>query len=243
MSTVLLYADEPILAVGLRRILEDVDGLELVYVSHNLDDLGDQLKLFRPDILLLDLTAEITFGVLCDLRETDASTKIVLWVHGISTEMALQSVSLGVRGILRHTMGVETLVNCLTCVSQGQLWFDKALTDSLLTTTRHSLTRREGQLVALISQGLKNKEIAHQMDVSEGTVKVYMSRLFQKLGVNDRFELALYGLKNLAPNARVAEATSVSAAKRRAALPEQPPRLFFMERAAAAGQGGSVSKK
>jgi DNA-binding CsgD family transcriptional regulator len=60
-----------------------------------------------------------------------------------------------------------------------------------------ALTKRESQLVALLSQGLKNKEIASTLQISEGTVKVYLSRLFQKVGVKDRFELALYGLRNL----------------------------------------------
>src|SRR5207253_4649867 len=90
-----------------------------------------------------------------------------------------------------------TLLRCLTCVEDGELWFEKALTDTLMSTRRYALTRREGQLVALLSQGLKNKEIATAMSISEGSVKVYLSRLFQKLQVKDRFELALFGLKNL----------------------------------------------
>jgi DNA-binding CsgD family transcriptional regulator len=60
-----------------------------------------------------------------------------------------------------------------------------------------ALSRREGELVSLLSQGLKNKEIASQLSIGEGTVKVYLSELFEKVGVKDRFELALYGLKNL----------------------------------------------
>jgi DNA-binding CsgD family transcriptional regulator len=59
------------------------------------------------------------------------------------------------------------------------------------------LTRREGQLVTLLPQGLKNKELAYALGITEGTVKVYLSKLFKKLGVNDRFELALYALKNV----------------------------------------------
>src|SRR5450759_2395324 len=74
---------------------------------------------------------------------------------------------------------------------------EKALTDSFLCARRVALTQREGQLVSLLSQGLKNKEIATTLMISEGTVKVYLSRLFQKVGVKDRFELALFGLKNL----------------------------------------------
>jgi DNA-binding CsgD family transcriptional regulator len=82
-------------------------------------------------------------------------------------------------------------------VQAGELWFEKALTDSFLCARRVALTQREGQLVSLLSQGLKNKEIATTLMISEGTVKVYLSRLFQKVGVKDRFELALFGLKNL----------------------------------------------
>jgi DNA-binding CsgD family transcriptional regulator len=88
-------------------------------------------------------------------------------------------------------------VKCLQKVNAGELWFEKALTDSFLCARRVALTQREGQLVSLLSQGLKNKEIATMLTISEGTVKVYLSRLFQKVGVKDRFELALFGLKNL----------------------------------------------
>lgn len=236
MSNVLLCADEPILAEGLRRILDNVPGLDLVGCCPRLEDLRGQIEALQPDILLVDLTADVTFSVLSGLREAVSTSRIVLWVHAISTELALQSMSLGVRGILRRTLPVETLVRCLMRVNEGELWFEKALTDSIMTARSYSLTRREGQLVALLSQGLKNKEIATALNISEGTVKVYMSRLFQKLGVKDRFELALYGLRNLAPGSRVTEASTVSAAKRQTAPLWQPPRSFFVERMPVASQ-------
>ncbi len=161
--------------------------------------------------------------------------KIVLWVHTISTELALQAMSLGVRGILRKTLPIETLLRCLTRVNDGELWFEKALTDSIMSARRYSLTRREGQLVSLLSQGLKNKEIATALNISEGTVKVYLSRLFQKLGVKDRFELALYGLKNLTPGGGSMENTT--AGGRKPVTPVwQPPRSFFVERIPAQSQ-------
>lgn len=182
----------------------------------------------QPDILLVDLTAGVNFGVLSGLHEVASHAKIVLWVHAISTELALQAMSLGVRGILRKTLPVETLLRCMTRVNEGELWFEKALTDSIMSARRYSLTRREGQLVSLLSQGLKNKEIATALNISEGTVKVYLSRLFQKLGVKDRFELALYGLKNLTPGGG---STDASSDPRRPATPIwQPPRSFFVEK-------------
>jgi len=136
-------------------------------------------------------------------------------------------MSLGVRGILRKTLPTETLLRCLTRVMDGELWFEKALTDSIMSARRYSLTRREGQLVSLLSQGLKNKEIATALNISEGTVKVYLSRLFQKLGVKDRFELALYGLKNLAPGGSLENGEKPTSA---GAPVWQPPRSFFVER-------------
>jgi DNA-binding CsgD family transcriptional regulator len=82
-------------------------------------------------------------------------------------------------------------------VAEGGLWFEETLKTSFSNAKAVALTRRESQLVSLLSHGLKNKEIASTLFITEGTVKVYLSRLFQKLGVKDRFELALYGLKNL----------------------------------------------
>jgi len=135
--------------------------------------------------------------VLTEMKHAMMSSKIVLWVNSISTELAFQAMGLGVRGILRKTLPTDLQVKCLQKVQAGELWFEKALTDSFLCARRVALTQREGQLVSLLAQGLKNKEIASTLMISEGTVKVYLSRLFQKVGVKDRFELALFGLKNL----------------------------------------------
>jgi two-component system nitrate/nitrite response regulator NarL len=225
MPTVLLCSDEPILAEGLSRILAECEDLEFAG-STSATQLRERLEAQSPDLLLLDLTAEVNFALLNSIQEAAAASKIVLWVRAISSELALQAMSTGVRGVLRRTLPVETLVRCLTRVQDGELWFEKTLTDSLMTTRRYSLTRREGQLVALLSQGLKNKEIATAMGISEGSVKVYLSRLFQKLDVKDRFELALFGLKNLTPGQN-----SLGPARPASDTPMwQAPRSFFVER-------------
>jgi two-component system, NarL family, nitrate/nitrite response regulator NarL len=208
MATVMLCAEEPILAEGLRQTLNNVAELELVDYCPLLADLHEQVRIIQPDILLLEMTPEVTFSVLSSLRRAIPSLRVVVWVHAISVELALQAMTLGVRGILRTTMPLETLVRCLTRVSEGELWFEKGLTDAIMTARSYSLTPRQSQLVSLLTQGLKNKEIATALNISEGTVKVYMSRMFQKLEVKDRFELALYGLRNLTPGSRVSALTT-----------------------------------
>jgi DNA-binding NarL/FixJ family response regulator len=197
MTQILLYSGEPMLARGRESVLRQVEEFELLPTCSTLAGLMQQATDSSPDLLLLDLTPEITFAALSKLKRTLTNSKIVLWVNSISTELAFQAMGLGVRGVLRKTLATELQVRCLQKVQAGELWFEKALTDGFLGARRVALTRREGQLVCLLSQGCKNKEIATNLMISEGTVKVYLSRLFEKVGVKDRFELALYGLKNL----------------------------------------------
>src|ERR1041384_2328571 len=230
MTRIVLYSDQPILAQGLRSVLTGVAGYELHSVATTMPALMETMVTQQPDIILMDLTSEVTFGALSEMKRAMANTKIVLWVHTISTELAFQAMGLGVRGILRKTLPTDLLTKCLEKVQEGELWFEKALTDSFLSAKRIALTQREGQLVSLLSQGLKNKEIATALLISEGTVKVYLSRLFQKLGVKDRFELALYGLKNLAPSANSLEGANEDPARKSPAAIWQPPRSFFVER-------------
>jgi two-component system nitrate/nitrite response regulator NarL len=190
MTRVYLYSDQPILAKGLEAVLIVTGRLQLESSYSGIPELVKRLQTDAPDILLLDLTPEVTFGVLSDIKRVVQESKLVLWVNAISTELAFQAMGLGVRGILRKTLPVELQVKCLQKVHEGELWFEKALTDSFLAAKRVALSQREGQLITLLSRGLKNKEIAFILQITEGTVKVYLSHLFQKVGVKDRFDLA-----------------------------------------------------
>ena len=109
MATMLLCCDEPVLAEGLTVILTQAGLFDLVSCCSNVDDLHSQLELHQPDLLLMDLTAKFTFSLLSGLQNLVQHTKIILWVHSISTELALQAMSLGVRGVLRKTVPIEAL--------------------------------------------------------------------------------------------------------------------------------------
>jgi two-component system nitrate/nitrite response regulator NarL len=197
MTRILLYSDEPVLIKGLESVLLEAEGFDLLPTCPTVAALMEQMTAGASDLVLVDLTEAITFAVLSEMKLATMAPKILLWVNSISTELAYQAMGLGVRGILRKTLPTDLMVKCLQKVQAGELWFEKTLTDNFLCARRVALTRREGQLVSWLSQGMKNKEIATAMRISEGTVKVYLSRLFQKVGVKDRLELALFGLKNL----------------------------------------------
>ncbi len=200
MTQLLLYSKDPVLARGLESVLRQAGGFDLLPLCGTLAELTEEIGHKTPDLILLDGGPELTFAVLSEMHRA-TSSKIVLWMNSISIELACQAVGLGIRGILRKTLPPELQVKCLRQVQAGQLWFEKALVDDFVSARRVTLTPREGQLMTLLSQGLKNKEIALRLMVTEGTVKVYLSRLFQKAGVKDRFELALLSLKNLSVEA------------------------------------------
>ncbi len=242
MTRLLLYTDEPILARGLETVLAQAAGYRLSGICRSTSSIIEQAILERPDMLLLDLTPELSFGALLDVQRRVPTARIVLWVRSISTELAYQAIEHGVRGILRKTHPPDVLLKCLQMVADGGLWFEEALKAGFASMRMISLTRRESQLVSLLSQGLKNKEIATTLFISEGTVKVTLSRLFQKLGVKDRFELAAFGLKNMPSGEAIVEALQPGAAlpQRKDAGQSRWLRSLVLERppTRARGRGG-----
>lgn len=104
---------------------------------------------------------------------------------------------MGARGILLKTLPADQLGGHLRRIALGEICVDESLMSSFVELFTVTLTKRESELLTLLAQGLKNREIASALSISEGTVKVYLSRLFDKTGVKDRYQLAMYGLRNL----------------------------------------------
>jgi DNA-binding NarL/FixJ family response regulator len=195
MICVLLYCDQPILAKGWEAVLSATVQFRFEGSLFSVPELLQYLQTSTCDILLLDSKPEVALGIISDNQRMLKDIKLVLWVDAISAGQAFQAMGLGVRGILRKNLPTELQVKCLRKVYEGELWFEKTLTDNLLNSKPVTLSRRESQLITLLSHGLKNKEIGSTLQISEGTVKVYLSHLFKKVGVRDRFELVLFGLK------------------------------------------------
>jgi DNA-binding NarL/FixJ family response regulator len=199
MTRILLCVGEPILAKGIEQLLRQIEGFELLPTCSGVTALMKSISNgAAPDLVLLDLAPDVTFAVIAELKRATADAKIVLRVNSASTGLACQAMGLGVRGLLRKQLPAGLQVKCMQRVLQGELWFEKALTDGSVSLSNGVvLTGREGEVVSLLAQGLTDKEIAATLKVAEGAVKVDLSRLFAKVGVKDRFELALFGLKTL----------------------------------------------
>jgi two-component system, NarL family, nitrate/nitrite response regulator NarL len=182
--------------MALEVLLRPSDDISLLPIVSDVDALVQQVASRKPQVLLLAVDTSVDWGLLNQLRRESPDTKVVMWLHEITPELAYQAIECGVRGILRKSLPPEMIAKCVRKVEAGELWFEKALTQTFLSGRTVKVSKREGELITLVTQGLKNKEIASVMGITEGTVKVYLSRLFGKIGARDRFELALIGLRN-----------------------------------------------
>lgn len=195
--TILVITDEPIVELGMRSLCASDASLELVGVERSHESALGALAAHRPSVVLYGLSGEIDLNSIQDLRRISPSTIVILWTRDISTEIAHQAVSLGVRGFLSKHSPVDRLKECIEVAARGELWMEQSLTLSLLNSRPVRLSKRQSQLLQLLVQGLKNKEIAAALGIAEGTVKAYLTALFEKVGARDRFELALFGLKTV----------------------------------------------
>jgi DNA-binding NarL/FixJ family response regulator len=192
-----LYTQLSFVAEGLAAVFGTHADLDLVARRDSLSGTLDGLKSTRPDVLLVHLLSGVKLSELREIRSADSRCQIVLWGQELEGEFAFQAIRLGVRSILPGNISIEDFLAAVRNVHQGGLYFEKNLLESMLSQKLVALTQRQGQIVSLVAQGLKNKEIAYSMGITEGTVKVYLYKLFQKLGMNDRLDMALYGRKNL----------------------------------------------
>lgn len=191
-----VYENEPIVSEAVRFIFSHTNDIQLGNILGAASQIVPEVQHTAPDVLLLSLTPDLHLGILAQLHET-APCRIVLWARSFSREFAHQAMDLGVRGILQRTCSIELLIKCLHKVHEGELWFDRQLTAMEASYRRVALTPRQSQLAEMVADGLRNKEIADSLAISEGAVKVYLSHLFEKLGIEDRTGLAQLVARNL----------------------------------------------
>ena len=199
MTRILLADDHPMIRTAIELLLRETE-YELAGTA---DTGAETLRLVedvRPDILLLDLQMPGGTGmeVVRALHTNAATPLIVILTAGIDDSSLLEAKKLGVRGMVLKNSDPAYLLDCLDRVSSGGSWIDpelgiraEELEEALVARPRVQLAPRERQLIGFVRQGLRNREIANELGVTEGTVKVYLHGVFEKLGVSSRTELAV----------------------------------------------------
>jgi DNA-binding NarL/FixJ family response regulator len=204
-KTVLICDTQPVTAEGVKTLLEESPDLKFVGATDSLARAMERLRQNAPDLLLLDKA----FGIqavldwLQELRPAGNSsdappTAVVVWGVSITEAEALRFLQAGARGILRKTTAVPSVISCLRTVAAGRSWMEDCVFRDSARSERYprsELTVREQQVLELVEQGFKNKEIAQELGIRPGTVKIHLKHIFEKTGVRGRYGLALSGLK------------------------------------------------
>ena len=201
--TVFACESQPIVLEGLEKVLSTCDDLDYIGAAAGLSDALDAVRRQQPNLILIGHTAglKVIFQFISDVRNTSSSCQPVLWVSDLAEIDCFRALQLGARGILKKTLPVASLVECLRAVGRGDVWIEGTLSDQVVgALDRRSaprLTPREKEIVHHVCAGLKNKEIAEALRITAGTVKVHLMHIFEKTGVKDRFELAVHGRRML----------------------------------------------
>ena len=187
-----------LLGEGLLRLLERERGIEVIGIFNEGADLRQMTKL-KPDIAILD--ANIFVNLLGD-PSGDAKIKVLVIGHSgmraVSDRKISGLISRGIVGILPPGADFFLLKRAIKAVSSGELWMDRKTLSNLVSNDGHAkdagvwLTRTEKKVVSLICDGMRNKDIARELDISEKTVKCHCNRIYKKFGVTDRLQLAAY---------------------------------------------------
>lgn len=199
--------DHTLFREGLRRLLEAEPEFEVVAEAGSGQQGIDEVMRHAPDVTLLDLALPDMPGldVLRRLGRAASPTRVVLLTAAAGRQEMLEALVAGARGLVLKESATALLYKCIRSVAAGEYWFGRDRMPDLVEALRRlgvpkppqpadTLTRREIQIVAAIVDGATNRDIADLLGVSEQTVKNHLSHIFDKLGVSNRLELALFAL-------------------------------------------------
>jgi len=199
MTRLLLADDHPMIRTAIEVLLRDTS-YEIVGAATSGAETLAAVERLKPDVLLLDLQMPDGTGmdVFRELKSKGGAPRMIILTAAIDDASLMEAKSLGAPGMVLKSSDPAFIIECLDRVSRGGQWMDpelaeraQELSDTFGSSGRPSLAPRERQLVRFVRQGLRNREIAKQLGVTEGTVKVYLHAVFDKLGVSNRTELAI----------------------------------------------------
>jgi len=205
--------DHAVLRAGLRMIIESRIGMVVVGEAENRRESLAAIAQEPPDIILLDLDLgdENGLDLLPELLTAVRDARIILLTGIRDAEVQRRAILLGAMGLVSKQKAADTVIRAIEKVYAGEVWLDRAMIASILndrvnpnvapdqnteTLRIAKLTEREREVIRLIGEGIKNRQIAERMYISEATVRHHLTSVFAKLGVEDRFELVIYAFQH-----------------------------------------------
>lgn len=199
-KTVVVCDTQPITAEGLRSLLAGAGDLELLSSLHSLEAATQIVAGHAPDMIVLDkgFGMQVILDWIHELKLANPTPATVVWGVSMTEAEALRLLQAGAKGIVRKTADLEHILSCLRAVASGRSWMEDCVFRDAARQERYprsELTAREHQVLEMVEQGFKNKEIALELGIRPGTVKIHLKHIFEKTGVRGRYGLAISGLK------------------------------------------------
>ena len=204
-KTVSVCETQPLTVKGLTHLLEATDDLKFGSAHPTPTEWMLSPTAEKTNVLIIDkgLGAQIVLDALSQLPAEHGASRstvpaVVVWGMSVTEAEALRFLQAGAKGILRKSAETSTIVSCLRAVASGRNWMqDSVFRESAAPEAqlRGDLTPREHQVMELVEQGYKNREIAQELGIRPGTVKIHLKHIFEKTGVRGRHGLALNGLR------------------------------------------------
>ena len=204
---ILLADSETIYRVGIQKILALEDDIQVVAWLDTLAGLHEAIQRFPTDLVLLE--GNLIVGAVDTISELIRQVPKLKIIVQLSQNDQINTVELyrrGVRGIIPRSISADLLVKCVRRIAAGEIWINNESINSVIEAyrsqkdaltslrTQPRLSPKELAIITYVTQGMRNKEIAFQLGTSEQVIKNYLRKIYDKLGVSDRVELALYWL-------------------------------------------------
>lgn len=201
--SLVLAESHPLMLQAMQHLFQAEPDLHVVAACTKDDEVVAAVVNHTPDVLVLDLRLPRRGGlaVLRDLAPRRLPTRIVLLCSSIREREMTEAVRLGVKGVLLKEMAPRFFVQCVRRVQDGAMWIENhgfgevveriVRSEPTLRDASPRLTPRELEVVRLVADGLRNKEITTRLNITEGTVKIHLHNIYEKIGTNDRLQLAL----------------------------------------------------
>jgi two-component system nitrate/nitrite response regulator NarL len=205
---IVLADDHVIVLDGLEQLFRLEPEFDVVARSTTAEAAVKAVQEHRPDVLVLDLVMPGHDGmwVLRELSELNLPTRTVLLTAHVEENRLVEAIRLGVWGVVLKEMAPRMLMECVRKVYAGEKWLEQQSVtraiermqkrESEIDRLMRLLTPRELEIVRLASEGLRNKEMGERLSITEGTVKIHLHNIYEKLGVTGRSQLILYATKH-----------------------------------------------
>ena len=214
---ILVIDDQCLMRDALVGLLSTQPDFDLISAADNAAQGVEQIVKLKPDVVLLGWPGNSTGSqrIFAAVRDSKSACRVILLASDTGREDYFEAVKQGCCGIVQRSSATEMLLKSIRKVHAGELWLDRMTAAEIIRRLARksggtavagpvrqprdqngSLSQREREIVSLVAQGFKNKEMAERMFISEQTVKNHLHNIFDKLGVSDRLELALYAIHN-----------------------------------------------